>query len=128
MPSLPTTKTRIEMLIIHNFYTFSDSPFAPRHRDKEKEQAPPGTCSRIQMAEGEGFEPSYPRRGKRFSRPPHSTTLPPLRGGNGILRMPGIYGGELGIRTPDAAQHRIHDFQSCAFDHSAIYPFKSTLV
>ena len=34
------------------------------------------------MAEEEGFEPSYPRRGKRFSRPPHSTTLPPLRKGD----------------------------------------------
>ena len=32
------------------------------------------------LAEEEGFEPSYPGiPGKRFSRPPHSTTLPPLR-------------------------------------------------
>ena len=46
----------------------------------QKRQAPNGTCPDLQMAEGEGFEPSYPRRGKRFSRPPHSTTLPPLRG------------------------------------------------
>ena len=34
------------------------------------------------LAEEEGFEPSYPGLpGKRFSRPPHSTTLPPLRWG-----------------------------------------------
>ena len=34
------------------------------------------------LAEEEGFEPSYPGTpGKRFSRPPHSTTLPPLRMG-----------------------------------------------
>src|SRR5438477_10934821 len=34
------------------------------------------------LAEGEGFEPSSDRNGpKRFSRPPHSTTLPPLRDG-----------------------------------------------
>ena len=34
------------------------------------------------LAEEEGFEPSYPGLpGKRFSRPPHSTTLPPLRMG-----------------------------------------------
>lgn len=46
----------------------------------QKGQAPNGTCPDLQMAEGEGFEPSYPRRGKRFSRPPHSTALPPLRG------------------------------------------------
>lgn len=46
----------------------------------QKGQAPNGTRPDLQMAEGEGFEPSYPRRGKRFSRPPHSTALPPLRG------------------------------------------------
>ena len=34
-----------------------------------------------QMAEGEGFEPSSEESPpKRFSRPPHSTALPPLRG------------------------------------------------
>ena len=32
-------------------------------------------------AEGEGFEPSKDSRPCRFSRPVHSTTLPPLRGG-----------------------------------------------
>ena len=33
-----------------------------------------------ELAEEEGFEPSLPGlRVKRFSRPPHSTTLPPLR-------------------------------------------------
>src|SRR5204863_5493751 len=37
-----------------------------------------------ELAEGEGFEPSSDRNGpKRFSRPPHSTTLPPLRDGEG---------------------------------------------
>ena len=30
-------------------------------------------------AEREGFEPSMPLRAYRFSRPTHSTTLPPLR-------------------------------------------------
>ena len=35
------------------------------------------------MAEEEGFEPSSPGAPvKRFSRPPHSTTLPPLRRGD----------------------------------------------
>ena len=33
------------------------------------------------VAEGQGFEPWLPvEPAKRFSRPPHSTTLPPLRG------------------------------------------------
>src|SRR5262245_35163083 len=32
------------------------------------------------MAEREGFEPSDPRRGQPFSRPPDSATLAPLRG------------------------------------------------
>ena len=31
------------------------------------------------MAEGEGFEPPVHFRARRFSRPVHSTTLPPLR-------------------------------------------------
>ena len=31
------------------------------------------------MAEREGFEPPVRANGQRFSRPPHSTTLPPLR-------------------------------------------------
>ena len=30
-------------------------------------------------AEGEGFEPPVPIRAQRFSRPPHSTALAPLR-------------------------------------------------
>src|SRR5690606_5119618 len=32
------------------------------------------------MAEREGFEPPGRVTGQRFSRPPHSTALPPLRG------------------------------------------------
>ena len=40
----------------------------------------PGGASSGKLAEEEGFEPSLPGlRVKRFSRPPHSTTLPPLR-------------------------------------------------
>lgn len=31
------------------------------------------------LAERERFELSYPRKGKRFSRPPHSAALPPLQ-------------------------------------------------
>src|SRR5438034_157363 len=33
-----------------------------------------------QNAEGVGFEPTESLRPQRFSRPPHSTALPPLRG------------------------------------------------
>ena len=37
-------------------------------------------CGReSQMAEGVGFEPTERSHAQRFSRPPHSTTLPPLR-------------------------------------------------
>ena len=35
---------------------------------------------RGKMAEGEGFEPPEPFPAQRFSRPPHSTTLPPHLG------------------------------------------------
>ena len=46
-------------------------------------KTPPFRSAFIQMAEEEGFEPSLPGlRVKRFSRPPHSTTLPPLRKGD----------------------------------------------
>ena len=39
--------------------------------------------------EGEGFEPSVPGSpAQRFSRPPHSTTLPPLRNRNDACRSP----------------------------------------
>tara|TARA_B100002003_G_scaffold236179_1_gene251885 strand:- start:153 stop:1913 length:1761 start_codon:yes stop_codon:yes gene_type:complete len=36
-----------------------------------------------QVAEGVGFEPTGPLRAQRFSRPPHSTALPPFRWGLG---------------------------------------------
>ena len=32
------------------------------------------------MAVGVGFEPTEPAKAQRFSRPPHSTTLPPHLG------------------------------------------------
>ena len=37
------------------------------------------TVNRNKVAEGEGFEPPEPLLVQRFSRPPHSTTLPPFR-------------------------------------------------
>lgn len=41
-------------------------------------------ATRRTLAEREGFEPPLPLQVKRFSRPPHSTALPPLRtGGEG---------------------------------------------
>src|SRR5208283_3626507 len=39
------------------------------------------TAAQRRETEGEGFEPSSDQSGlKRFSRPPHSTALPPLQG------------------------------------------------
>ena len=38
---------------------------------------------RLNVAEGVGFEPTGPLRAQRFSRPPHSTALPPFRWGLG---------------------------------------------
>ena len=61
------------------------------------------------MAEWQGFEPWSPvSLAKRFSRPPHSTALPPLHE-NPEAKTPGFNvltralkpGGEAGIRTPD---------------------------
>ena len=45
-----------------------------------KKQEPAGAGSF--GAEREGFEPSMPLRAYRFSRPTHSTTLPPLQNCN----------------------------------------------
>lgn len=59
------------------------------------------------LAEEEGFEPSLPGlRVKRFSRPPHSTALPPLRGDwpNSHMR-PFIIPG---FRTRTTEQWKIH--------------------
>src|SRR5262249_43254831 len=54
-------------------------------------------------AEGEGFEPSSEESPpKRFSRPPHSTTLPPLRGTS--ARLDDRRGRELASRVEEAAQ------------------------
>ena len=50
------------------------------HKTPGYEKSPVAEALTIQLAEEEGFEPSLPGlRVKRFSRPPHSTTLPPLR-------------------------------------------------
>src|SRR5205085_11123189 len=47
-----------------------------------EKQEPIGDPQAAIQAEGEGFEPPYRAEpGQRFSRPPHSTTLPPLRSG-----------------------------------------------
>ncbi len=72
-------------------------------------------AARAALAEREGFEPPLPVKVKRFSRPPHSTALPPLlcvRLANGArsylnrikeeaLRKRGLPGGAKEIRTLD---------------------------
>src|SRR5258708_15682679 len=61
-------------------------------------------CDMAQLlkAEREGFEPSIPLRVYRFSRPTHSTTLPPLRVGSPpILRTrPAAFKNARPARTP----------------------------
>ncbi len=94
-----------------------------------------------ELAEEEGFEPSLPGlRVKRFSRPPHSTTLPPLRirdeaatvfaDGHGRSRRlvqrfdhaafckpasHSVFMAERRGFEPRIRFWRIHDFQSCSF-------------
>ena len=57
----------------------------PAFCSRPKKKSARGRFSQdYELAEEEGFEPSLPGlRVKRFSRPPHSTTLPPLRVGCG---------------------------------------------
>jgi 2-(1,2-epoxy-1,2-dihydrophenyl)acetyl-CoA isomerase len=66
------------------------------------------------LAEGEGFEPSSDRNGpKRFSRPPHSTTLPPLRDGEGrkargpILDTVALDGGAKSTKERDLSYETV---------------------
>ena len=79
-----------------------------------------------EMAEEEGFEPSSPGAPvKRFSRPPHSTTLPPLRRGDApqkgrhikasLEEARGISLAERWGFEPQIPFWGIHDFQSCSF-------------
>ncbi len=56
-------------------YRFESPVAVPETKKRPDVRALP-----VKLAEEEGFEPSSPGlRVKRFSRPPHSTTLPPLR-------------------------------------------------
>ena len=52
-----------------------DGSAKPRITIKSYLKKPDGSI----VAEEEGFEPPEPFRAQRFSRPPHSTTLPLLR-------------------------------------------------
>lgn len=49
-------------------------------RCRKKPASQRNAGSAFTMAEREGFEPSRRSRAQRFSRPPHSTALPSLRG------------------------------------------------
>jgi hypothetical protein len=60
----------------------SDERGAMESENPLKNQGVEGGCRAVTgtaSAEGEGFEPSIPLLVYRFSRPTHSTTLPPLR-------------------------------------------------
>ena len=80
-------------------------------------------CHKVEL---EGFEPSSPGAPvKRFSRPPHSTTLPPLRRGDApakgrhikasLEEARGISLAERWGFEPQIPFWGIHDFQSCSF-------------
>src|SRR3954464_8851083 len=51
-------------------------------------------------AEGAGFEPAVRVNGLRFSRPVHSTALPPLRNGSTVCAMPETAAPLLAIHRP----------------------------
>ncbi len=84
------TDDRDEVSRLASCLAFSERPQAPQvdssglsGRDYGNEQGNKGTPAFAGVpgdlpAEREGFEPSMPLRAYRFSRPTHSTTLPPL--------------------------------------------------
>ena len=52
------------------------------------------------VAEEEGFEPPEPAKAQRFSRPPHSTTLP-------LLRSPAVSLTRQDLASPDLRQPQL---------------------
>jgi hypothetical protein len=56
------------------------------------------------MADGEGFEPPGRSHARWFSRPVHSTALPPIREGAGLARL-GQYCKSLRAKTHLEAQY-----------------------
>jgi hypothetical protein len=52
---------------------------------KNKKALEKQALKKINIAEREGFEPPDSLHRQRFSRPPHSTTLPPLQYVNNII-------------------------------------------
>ncbi len=61
---------------------------------------------RMEMAEREGFEPSVRLPAQRFSRPPHSTTLPPLRTRSALHRgLPWVDEGRALEQAAALAKH-----------------------
>src|ERR1051325_7305649 len=81
--STPTTKTHSPILIKLLFTNFSICRIATRPRRRCASARQPSHSFDFaparRLAEREGFEPPSGFHLKRFSRPPQSTTLPPLR-------------------------------------------------
>lgn len=79
-------------------------------------------CKRGKLAERVGFEPTFAKRRKRFSRPPHSTTLAPLL----LQPVNPPAGGQKWRRSrdlnPGSRLLETHDFQSCSLSHSDTSP------
>src|SRR4051812_20026091 len=71
---------------------------APRASLRRERRRP--THDRATRAEGAGFEPAVRVNGLRFSRPVHSTALPPLPGGLNVCAMPETAAPLLTIHRP----------------------------
>ena len=82
------------------------------------EQAP--LARGLHLAEREGFEPPLPLRVKRFSRPPHSTALPPLR--NGGAKVTRSFGGPPMVRQ---ARRSLTPWATCVWSSSVPVPARA---
>ena len=74
----------------------------------------------FQLAEGVGFEPTDLAKGQRFSRPPHSSTLPSLRLPGAI--GPFYYFSAFHIRLKNFGYFNIYFTGLKIFDDSCEYP------
>ena len=73
---------------------------------------------RAALAEREGFEPPLPLRVKRFSRPPHSTALPPLQ----VCWQPPFWFCRGGANVVPCLRRTIFAQWRCAWSSSAPVP------
>ena len=105
-PLVGSVKARIWPLLASRVWGFSVFVFRKQAFSFQIRKTPPTFVGGaiLSFAEEEGFEPSVPLRAQRFSRPPHSTALAPLRVWASAIPTTGPPAATNEIRVPNRAQ------------------------